>query len=88
MESVASKPIRRRSRESWNRLVEEYQSRKCTKKEFLNRHGISESALKYHLDRQNRNTSSFVSVEKADVSLVSQEVSITFPSGIKLSIRG
>ena len=76
----------RRSREEWTELLRRYANRDCTQDGFCKKHGISAASLKYHLDRRTPVASKFMPALTAPSTM--QEISLEFPSGIRLTIRG
>ena len=81
------KKIQQRSAKEWAHILQEYETRDCTKTEFLTRHNIKPWALKYHQDKARQKPAVFAPVSSvAETS--NGEVAVEFPSGIRLLIRG
>jgi len=83
----SNKERKRRSADEWKDLISQCEARDCTKSEFLARHNITSWTLKYHLDKARESTTGFTPIVPTAASS-SQEITVSFPNGLNLTIRG
>ena len=73
---------------NWDQIIQDYNNRQGTQEAFCQERGIKAAALSYQLKRRQKlNQTQFIPLSVEPIG-VTQEVSLKFPSGLCLSIRG
>lgn len=73
---------------NWDQIIQEYKNRQGTQEAFCQERGIKAAALSYQLKRRREpSKAQFIALAEEPLC-AAQEVSLKFPSGLCLSIRG
>ncbi|MCB0325111.1 MAG: hypothetical protein KDD69_16115 [Bdellovibrionales bacterium] len=78
----------KKSEEWWDSTARDYLQRSCTQEEFCRRRGVKASTLQYHVSRIRKSGSQEIFLPLEIGKDERKEVTLEFPSGLRVSIRG